>query len=181
MWPDVLVLARVPYTLSFCLWAIKLPIPFPGQQWCAVPPSCSHTWRPELPVNSTSLLSASPLSECATCCAWAKHRPYDAVTISTVRRISFYHSKCANRWVTAPMGAWGEAWRGTLARSPSIAVRPNCLPIAAGSVVLQSQMRALFWGSAAHDAGWHAWRRFGAADGDTLGPPCLPGYARLSP
>ena len=32
--------------------------------------------------------------------------------ISTVRRISFYRSKCANRGVTAPKGAWGEAWRG---------------------------------------------------------------------
>ena len=40
--------------------------------------------------------------------------------ISTVRRLSFYHSKCANRWVTAPIGAWGEAWRGALACSPSM-------------------------------------------------------------
>ena len=29
--------------------------------------------------------------------------------ISTVRRDSFYHSKCANCWVTAPMGVWVEA------------------------------------------------------------------------
>ena len=29
------VLGRVPRALSFCLWAIGLPIPFPGQQWCA--------------------------------------------------------------------------------------------------------------------------------------------------
>ena len=61
------------------------------------------------------------------------------------------------------MGAWAEAWRAALARSPSIAVRPDCLPIAAGATVLQSQMRALLWGLAAHDAGWHAWRRFAAA------------------
>ena len=61
--------------------------------------------------------------------------------ISTVRRISFYHSKCANRWVTTLMGAW-EAWCGA-SRSPCIAVRPGRLPIAAGTAVLQSQMRAL--------------------------------------
>ena len=61
------------------------------------------------------------------------------------------------------MGAWGEAWRGALARSPSIGAKPDCLPIAAGTAVLPCQKRALLWGSAAHDAGWHAWRRFGAA------------------
>ena len=44
--------------------------------------------------------------------------------ISTVRRLSFYHSKCANCWVTAPIGAWGEAWRGALACSPSLPSTP---------------------------------------------------------
>ena len=38
MWPDALVIARVPCALRICLWAIGLPVPFRGQQWCAGAP-----------------------------------------------------------------------------------------------------------------------------------------------
>ena len=83
--------------------------------------------------------------------------------LCTERRLSFYHSKGANRWITAPMGAWGEAWRKRLVSSPAIAGRPDFLPVAAGTAILQSTMRAQLWGTGAHEAGWHSWRRMGAA------------------
>ena len=61
-----------------------------------------------------------------------------------------------------PWGRGEHPWCGALAHSPSIALWPDFLPVAASTTVLQSQMRALLWGSATHDAGWHAWRRLGA-------------------
>ena len=139
-----------------CLRAHTGDMTIPPLPQSGVPASCSHTWRPGLPSNSTSLLSASPSSRCATCCGWAKYRPYNAAYI-------LLPSQMCQSLVTVPMGAWGESWRGALARSPAIAIRPDSLPIAAGTAVWQSQIRALLWGSAAHNAGWHAWRRFGAA------------------
>ena len=60
--------------------------------------------------------------------------------ISTSRHISFYHSKCANRWVTATMGAWGEAWCGALARSPSMVARLDFLPVVVDTGTLQPHM-----------------------------------------
>ena len=53
----------------------------PPMPQSTVPPLCSRTWQPELPVNPTSSLLALPSSPCATCYTWAKCRSYGAVTL----------------------------------------------------------------------------------------------------
>ena len=83
--------------------------------------------------------------------------------ISTVRRISFYHSKCANCWVTVPMGVWGEAWRSGPTIYPSRRVPPYCSPECGPFFGDQPPTRR---------DGMH---------GDPLGPPCSPGQALHSP
>jgi len=83
--------------------------------------------------------------------------------LSTPRRIAFFHSKRANRRVTASLGAWGEAWRRELAATPVLQERSQYVPVAISSEALQLSMRRLLAGTGFQSAGWHAWRRMGAA------------------
>ena len=83
--------------------------------------------------------------------------------ISTTRRVSFFHSKRAGRWVTTSLGARGEALCCALAKCPQVRSRSQYVPIAIGSDALKLSMCRLLSGSGAQCAGWHSWRRMGAA------------------
>ena len=138
-----------------------LPLPQFG-----VPLSCSHTWRPELPLNPTSSLLASPSSPCATCCVWAKYRPYGAMTSP---RSGAFPSTIQNVPTHRPWGRGPKLGVAHWHAPPPSQLGPTVYPSWRVPLYCSPKCGPYF--------GDQPPTRRDGMHGDTLGPPCSPGQA----
>ena len=138
-----------------------------------VPASCSHTWRQELLVNSTSLLSASRSNQCATSCTWAKYRPYNAVTSP---QSGVFLSTIPSVPITWSQRPWGRGEKPGVAHWPApppSRPHPTAYPSRRVPVSCNAKCGPYF--------GDRPPTMLVGMDDDALGPPCLPGQDRPLP
>ena len=69
-------------------------------------------------------MSALAAAQCSRVCEAASLRPLD---LETLYRITFYHYKVKDEYVTARVGPWGDAWHRRL--HALVAHRPKFLPV----------------------------------------------------
>ena len=107
------------------------------------------------------ILTAVAALAAAHCSRVSEAASLRLVDLETLYRITFYDYKVRDQYVTAHVGAWGEAWRRRL--RTVVAHRPKFLPVFPNSDALQDALRRRLLGTHRDAMGWQGCKRCGAA------------------